>query len=266
MSLVRTALRIATVEALRPSSLVGTDGPFPTLAGVYVFDSRIDPLDDVALAERRPIACIYTEEDNGEPIASAGPRFYKRMVDVVAELSVPATYNVGDGELVTAPAITDSELEFKLDMLEAQVRFVLHFGPTGALWRKLAILPAVDVRSIAHRTSEEGVRLAYRSLRLRVNLRNDDEVDPAPLLPFTGLAQFPEPLRSMLTGLPSDHYAVAIANALAPAAPQMPLVRPLKTVTLGGEVTDPATGNIPAAPNLTGELVDLDQGGGEISS
>jgi hypothetical protein len=256
MSLVRAALRIATVEALRPSAAL-PDGPFPTSAGRHVFDSRIDPIDDLALEERRPVIAVYTEEDNGDPIAKSGPVFYKRIVDVVVEMSVPAVYDLGEGEAVQMPAITDAALEFKLDLLEAQARFALHFAPSGAWFRKLAILPAIDIRSLPHRTSEEGVRLAYRSLRVQVQMRNDDEFDPLPLVEPHGLARLPQPTRDFIASLPADHYGRQIAEGMAAAAPSMPLRVALKTVGLNAKVTAP-DGTIPAAANVVASADNLD--------
>src|SRR6266704_771204 len=54
MSLARTALRLATLEALRPTASIASDGPWPTIARKAVFDSRIDLLE----AQIR-FACFY---------------------------------------------------------------------------------------------------------------------------------------------------------------------------------------------------------------
>ena len=48
MALYRTALRLATLESLRPTALLKTQGPWPTLAADRVFDSRLDPLLDLS--------------------------------------------------------------------------------------------------------------------------------------------------------------------------------------------------------------------------
>lgn len=256
MSLVRAALRLVTVEALRPSANL-PDGPFPTLAGRHVYDSRIDPIEDLRLEERRPIAAVYTEQDNADPIAQSGARLYQSTVDLVIELSVAACEQVAAG-IVTGVPESDADLEFWLDLFEAQIRWVLHFGPTGKMWRTLAILPAVDINSLPHRTSEEGVRLAMRTLRMKIKLRAVDEFDPAPATTPTGLARLPEPLKSVIASLPQDNYGVKIALGLADAMPVMPTAVPLKTVTLGGKATDPS-GAIPAAPNVQGSANNLDQ-------
>ena len=251
MSLARAALRIATVEALRPWAAAIAGGPYPTLAGRFVFDSRIDPVDDLAIAEQRPVICVYTEEDSTEKFALSGPQFYDQVVDLVIEMSVPASYPQAEAEPVVAPAVTDPALEFKLDMLELQVRHILHFGasPQAVAWQRMATLPAVAIHSVPHRTSEEGIRLAYRTLRLRIKLRSADVVPSGQLNAPTGFAAFPSPIAAFLASLPAGHYAVAIANALAPAVPVMPVANPLTTVTLGAQVGPPAPpGTAPVVP------------------
>jgi hypothetical protein len=226
------------------------------MAGGFVFDTRLDPVHDLITAERRPAIVVLTEEDNGDPIAQSGPRYYKRVVDVVCELSIPAAYTQ-NGETFIGPDISDAAHEFALDLLEAQVRFVLHFGPTGFWWRKLAILPAIDIRSLPFRDTEEGIRLALRTLRIKVTLRNDDAFDPTPAVAPTGIDRLPEPLQSFIAALPDDHYGRQVALGLAAQMPAMPAATPLQTVTLGGKVTNPA-GTIPAAANVQAQATDLD--------
>jgi len=82
MSLARTALRLATLEALRPTASIASDGPWPTIARKAVFDSRIDPLEDLKPGESQPVVCVYTDEDEGTSGQKAGgPPFKPRLID-----------------------------------------------------------------------------------------------------------------------------------------------------------------------------------------
>jgi hypothetical protein len=242
MSLSRTALRIATLEALRPTAALVSDanpsgGPWPTLALAHVYDSRIDAVDDLAANERRPVIAIYTDEDNGDPGQKPGGPPYKRVVDLVIELSVIARGDFG-GEYVAGVAYTDAELEADLDLIEAQSRFALHYGPTGAIWRKLTGRKVIDIRSLPHRTSEEGDRLAMRTLRIKMVIP-DDCYDPTPTGDETGYARLPEPLRGVVAALAATAYGAKLARGLAGAAPAMPAAVPLDAVALRLDVADP---------------------------
>ncbi|MDQ2080480.1 hypothetical protein RA307_09835 [Xanthobacteraceae bacterium Astr-EGSB] len=246
MSLARAALRIATLEALRPTAAIVSDthpagGPWPTLAGARVYDSRIDPVDDLAASERRPVIVIYTDEDNSDPAQKAGGPPYKRIVDLVVELSVIALGLVGEGEeeaYVVGTAYTDAELEIELDLLEAQARFALHYGPTGAIWRKLTGRKVIDIHSLPHRTSEEGDRLALRTVRIKLVIP-DDCYDPAPSGSEAGNDRLPEPLRGVIIALAATSYGAKLAQGIAPAVPAMPAAVSLDAVALRLDVADP---------------------------
>jgi hypothetical protein len=87
MGLYRTALRLATLEALRPSGLLASDGPWPTLAGKHVFDSCIDPIEDLPVERATPVIVVYTEKDDGRSGQYAGGPPFLQTVDLVFEIS-----------------------------------------------------------------------------------------------------------------------------------------------------------------------------------
>jgi len=259
MSLSRTALRLATLEALRPTASIATDGPWPTLAGAAVFDSRVDPIDDMAPAERQPVVCVYTEHDEGSSSQRAGGPPFRQIVDLVLELSVvvrvddgadPATYDAGIPE-------TDAELEASLDLLEAQIKFALLYGPAGALWRKVTGRKVTDPRSVPHRTSEEAVRLARRTVTWKCQVL-DDCFEAAPPADPVGLDRLPQPLRGVLAELAATAYGRKIGLGLAAVAPVMPVRTPFARADLNVKGADPS-GAVPAEPNLVAS-VDLPQG------
>lgn len=228
MSLSRLALRLATMEALCPSAAHAGSVLWPTLAGRYIYDSRIDPFDDDAEFDRRLVAAVYTEEDNSDSAQKSGGPPYRVLVDLVIEMSVIVGSNDSGQTEIGIPQ-TDAEMEALIDLFEGQVKFVLHYGQTGAIWRALTGRRILDIRSLPHRTSEDGVRLAMRTLRMKVVVP-DDCFDAAPSAAPEGLDRLPQPLRTVVSQLSETSYGAALAEMLAPAAPVMPVATPLSAV------------------------------------
>ncbi len=259
MSLSRLALRLATIEALAPTALVlGGEGTWPTVAGKRVFDSRQPPIEDLNPQEAGPVVCVYTDDDDAKAGQSRGGPPFLTTIDLVFELSVPlAIANDADpNTFVLADPQTDPQLEAGLDFLGAQIAFGLLYAPAGKIWRDVCGQRVQNPRSTIHRTSEEGVRLARRTLTWRVEV-NGDRFDPAPAAAPTGTMILPEPLRSVAAALPEGSYGTKIINGLIvePTAPVMPVAVPLNTVGLDTAAMPP--GAVPAAgqtPNINGEV------------
>ncbi|MFZ5715759.1 MAG: hypothetical protein ACOY3N_23275 [Bradyrhizobium sp.] len=242
--LAREFLRLTALEALRPSALLSSNGPWPTLAGRYVSDSRIDPIDDLNPEERRPLIGVYTEGSTLSKIAQAGPQFYKGDVDLVFELSVVATYNV-DGEMIVDYADTDAAIEATLGVIEEQIYHALHFGPTGALFRQMSKLPFDEWHSnVKHRSSEESIRLAARTLRARIRVK-ESCYDPAPAASPTDLDRLPASLKAIALQLGESTYLHELALGMARMAPVMPTRVDLDTV---GITAAPQPGEADTAP------------------
>lgn len=256
--LARTALRFATLEALRPTASITGNGPWPTTAGAYVFDSRLDPLEDLKPGGAQPTICVYTDEDEGSSGQKAGGPPFKQIVELCLELSVIASApsDADPDVFVAGVPETDAELEASLDLIEAQVRFILFFGSTGEIWRELCGRKVSSIRSTPSRSSEEGARLAMRRSVWKVELV-DDVYDPAPVTSPTGVARLPDPLKTVIAALLNTAYGAKIGAGLAGAAPVMPIAAPLKTVTLNEKLADP-TGALPASPNVAAEVDNLD--------
>lgn len=241
-------------------ALVSFSGAFPTLAGAHVYDTRIDPLDDLDPDTQQPIVCVYTDDTEGKAgQLRGGPPFFD-TIDLCFELSVvvkvpsdadPAVFVVADPE-------TDAELEASLDLLEAQIRFVLLFGPTGDIWRRISKRRVHTPHSTPHRSSEEGLRLARRIIKWSVEV-HDDCWDPAPVMAPTGNAVLPFPLSFIATKLAAPSYGAKIIAGLVaePTMPVMPIATPLDTVTLNESVKSP-TRIAPTAPNIVAEVDNLE--------
>ncbi len=87
MALYRTALRLATLESLRPTALLKTQGPWPTLAADRVFDSRLDPIEDLTKDQHKAVIVVYTEADLGYGSQKRGGPPFRREVDLIFEIS-----------------------------------------------------------------------------------------------------------------------------------------------------------------------------------
>jgi hypothetical protein len=257
--LAREFLRLTALEALRPSALLPSAGPWPTLAGAYVSDSRIDPIDDLNAEERRPLIGVFTEASSLHKIAQNGPRFYLGEVDLVFEVSVVANYQIAgqDGaEVIVDYADTDAALETVLGVLEEQIFHALHFGPSGALFRKMVKLPFTEWHStIKHRAGEENVRLAARTIRARIAVK-ETCYDAAPITVPTDFDRLPSGLQAIAGQLTESTYLHDLALGMARVAPVMPVRVDLNSVAITAPPQPGVTGTVPveaSADNLQGE-------------
>jgi hypothetical protein len=264
--LSRLALRLATVEALAPTARVlANAGPWPTLAQNRVFDSRDMPIDDLTPGDARPVICVYTEDDDGNAGQTRGGPPFLMTVDLIFEISLPLKVVEGNNPtvFVVSDPITTPQLEAGLDFLSAQIFFVLLYADAGAIWRNVCGRRVHNPRSTVHRTSEEGVRLARRTMTWKVEIEGD-RYDPAPATTPTGLAILPHPLRDVAAALPSGGYGARIVAGLIAetTAPVMPDAVPLDTVGLNVTVEPPgvmpSAPGVPGNPNIVGEVDNLE--------
>lgn len=243
--LARTFLRLCALEALRPSALLATNGPWPTLAEQYVSDSRIDPIDDLAGDEaKRPLIGVYTEATHLAKIAQAGPLLHKAEVDLVFEISVVSKFAVDGGQPIIDFCETDGETESALDALEDEIYQILHFAPSGALFRQMAKGIAESWESTAHRSGEEEIRLARRAIRSHWRMK-ESYLDPAPVTAPADLARVPAALQPIANALNGSTYLTALVLGAARAAYVMPTRVNLGTV---GFTTAPQPGTNNPAP------------------
>jgi hypothetical protein len=267
MGLYRTALRLATIESLRPASLLDTQGPWPTLAGPRVYDSRIDPIEDLkpGLENRRAVIVVYAEADQGYSAQKRGGPAFRREVDLVFEISQIAADGAGD-DYVAGYASTDSELEAELDRIEWEISNALYFARNGTLiarsqlehdcakpgetlmpiWRALTGEAVTEPRSHPHRTSEEAVRLAYRTVTWKVQCPDDHWPTLAPAEAITGLDSFPYPFRGVAKALAQVPAYAPLINGLVTGAPTPAVTPRLQRVGLNIEIIPPGqtkTGN-----------------------
>ena len=227
MSLSRTALRFATINALRGTN--PTTGP--TLAQNRVYDSRMDDFaPETFLGDAKPSIIVLTDDDEGDALSdqNGGPPF-RRLTSLVIEFAMVQTYEAKfeeDGvtktEFIPGYPSTDSEHEASLDLLEYQITRRLASDLSSdacVLWRKLARVWKFD----CHRqiVNDAGVKLAARILTWQCELEDDRTpvINPNEQDVPVGLDVLPEPLKTVAYALPSGALrdaCTAIANKLSP--------------------------------------------------
>lgn len=238
MSLARTALRLAAIEALRPSTSsprpgFPDGGPWPTIARHRVYDAKIDAIDDLVLGAPAAVVAVYADDDESRSYQKGPP--FERYVELCFELSVAQLMENPDAPASYEPAVpvTDAESEASLDLLETSIRFALMYGPTGALFRKASGNRIMSVTSKPTRSGEEAIRLAMRNIVMRVQIE-DDCFDLAPNNAATGLDRLPQPFRSVVAALPDSAYGRAVAAGLAEFAPTAPV--PTRPFTIAATI------------------------------
>lgn len=266
MALHRTALRLATIESLRPAALAGTTGAaWPTLAEGRVFDTRIDPWID-ANGEMRSCIAVYTENDLGYGSQKAGGPPYKHEIDLVFELSqITFAEAAGDPQtFVAGIPVTDEELEATLDLLEYQIEDALlnrSFGvmislgrfDKTTLWRWLTGSRVKEPRSMTHRTSEEAERLARRTVTWKVEIDDPDGPSHYPRAGATGLDRLPQPLRDVAIAFADEPAYAPLISGLADGMVPRAKLPQLKGINLNVEALRPGQSRT-GTPNLSAAI------------
>jgi hypothetical protein len=223
----RIALRLAVFEALCPHAVAAT-GPWPTIAGNRVFDSRQDPVDLLDPEEQRPLIMIYTEEHEQSNFGRAA-RFGtdENMVQLVIETMIATRGTVevaaADGSAQSVGTlevpVADWRHEMLLDTLEGLI--IRALDPKGippASWEAFRRV-AVELRGITSvplRSADKSVRLAARTLTLRLQVQPDAwPADPA----LTGWARLPSPLSTITDLFAPGSLAADVFDDLAGLVP-----------------------------------------------
>lgn len=171
MSLNRTIARLAAVSALNNYM----QEPWPTLAGPNIFDSKIEPVEDMKTDRAFPCVVAYTDYDKDH--WNKGAKIHaERLLTVTLELLIVQTERVKDGAEIAyqldCPA-TDSEIETSLDMLEVQIFRALAAGNEASDAFNFIAPSYFTVISRRGATVEGGQRLAARQLTMELKAARD---------------------------------------------------------------------------------------------
>lgn len=250
--LARTFFRLCALEALRPSALLATDGPWPTRGGKYVLDSRIDPIDQsLAAGDLRALVAVYTEGTRISQISKAGPLYHDVHCDLVFEIAVVTNFATEGGEVLIDFCETDGQTEAALDTLEAQIYDVLGSAPSGRLFRDMAKGVAESWHSEPRRSSEEELKLARRKITAVYRLKETYLAAPAATAPVD-LARLPPSLRTIAAALDGSTYLSDLVLGVARSAYVMPTRVPLDSVVFTATPTNAPAPVQSSANNLQG--------------
>lgn len=156
MSIVRTCVRVAAVEAIRDHLWKGT----------RVFDSNNSPLDDTVREKDTPFVSVFTDTDertvSGRDVFAA-----PQKLQIVIEFGLGGAIPAGETVEVGVPA-TDSGFERALDAIERHVLLALVHNPKsawGEIWRNM-VNEISSAKSDRGGEAERGGRWAARALTI----------------------------------------------------------------------------------------------------
>lgn len=229
--LAALALRRAVIELLTGK----------TLAGVFVYDTRLDQIDPTDIRDHRPVVSVYTEEDEAKSYSTREIYPNDTAITVVVETmvlsSVQMTVQNGDGtsSIVNVADIADSDAvtEALLDIMSHQIRRRMACKDVDQQTQAYAAIAmqVLDVRSYPQRTEDKSTRIAARSIHFRVKVLTDKDAEVAGTLP--------EPLATVAAKLTLPSSAAIIGQVADK------LVSPTKPAALDGIslVTTPEGGS-----------------------
>ncbi|MBB3965948.1 hypothetical protein [Rhizobium metallidurans] len=225
------ALRLITIETLRPTSAVLAKGGFPTFAGKNVLDSRAVSTQDIDHTQAyTPVLSVHTGTSTNTSrgaLADLEDFECECVLDIRAELAIAAEEG---GTVYAVPmAATDAEGELVLSALCAQVQFLLERSERGVAWRRIAPR-VISLEEMPFEFPDLGLRYLRRTMRYRLQVPGD--------LFLASEGGLPEPMRSIFEALPEQSYAKAKLAELAgyfTAETAPPLEQLVGEVRIGGE-------------------------------
>lgn len=177
MSLVRIALRICAVQALRGKTLVGDN----------VLDSEIGALETTAdgalkTTKDRPFISVYTDDSKVKDGHDLRSFCQNGQIEIVFEAGIATPHLVTNDdtdqtEVMNGLPATDAAFEFHLDMVMRQIGGALTDPKNewAEIFRNLIVSNASYQRSrISGDTN--GVRLAAHQLRVTANIVADPSI------------------------------------------------------------------------------------------
>lgn len=244
MSVYRSIARLAAVCALNNYM----EEPWPTLAGPYIFDSKIEPVEDMKMDRVFPCVVVYTDYDK-DPWPKAGRVHDDRFMSLTFEMLVVQTVKNDEATGQAQPyslecPSTDSEIETTLDALELQMFRSLTKG-TVASDAFNYICPSYHaVVSRRGASVEGGLRLAARQITVEMKAIRENAAGAVPvqigsfldrLTEFPDYADRVDDIIAMLTAGAADTpneramkmlgYTRDLAERLGSPAGAMPLLK-----------------------------------------
>lgn len=218
MSLNRTALRLAVIEALRPFGEVIKTSPevkrWPTAAEDNIADSLIEPWPATDARARLPFIGVFTDDaqiekhGSAQDVTFAGQGLHRCTLAI--EIIVPQTSSGPDGAVLQFVAETNAAAEVFLEAIEGQIFETLAAARLDGALRH-ALITIDGVQSRAWRDPDSNLKLSAR--RIEIECRIPEPVWPAP--GATGLDRLPRPLRNVAADLPANSPGRLVAEGIA---------------------------------------------------
>lgn len=246
----RLMLRLAAVNMLTPQ----LDEPAPTIAGIAVFDSRLEDIEFDAERIELPVILVYAEEDEHVlQDRGRGSGSYERHINLRFELalgSFSATVVDGVKRVTYGLPTTDAELEALLDIFEAQVWRAFWHPVRPASIALQAMIVQVDTwSSSVSRSVSDNNRLAARTITCRCRIPQDcrprttlEPVPPSDTVPKFTDAPYLDPLIATLALDPRNAGLMATLREAAGGGPQIqvPAFLRMTPQVYARKPTDPA--------------------------
>lgn len=182
MSLGRLITRLAVVNAINGFS----KEPYPTLAGPNIFDSKIEPLENIQPKEVYPICVVYTDYDK-DHYRHGNKAGAKRLLTITIELLIAQmTKEAGSDFYEIALPHTDSELESSIDIFETQVFRALEADNSAANVFRYMANGYENVISRRGADVNGGQRLCARQITMELSTLRDpiESTIPAAIAAF----------------------------------------------------------------------------------
>jgi hypothetical protein len=174
MSLNRLVARLSVVSALNNY----LTAPWPTLAGPNIFDSKIEPVEDMKLDRAFPCAVVYTDYDKDHWAKADSDRKHRLMTVTIELLIVQVAEQIETEGQPTRYQLetptTDSEIETSLDIFEVQIFRALNAGNVASDCFNYLCTSYDNVISRRGASIEGGQRLAARQLTLEMKTPRDN--------------------------------------------------------------------------------------------
>lgn len=205
MSLNRLLLRMSAVSAVANF----WREPWPTLAERLVFDSKVEPIENMEVDVVYPTIVVYTDYDKNHVSHQELPHTSRTMT-VTFELLMAVLSNVQDEDdayVIQLPR-TDSELEASLDVLESQLFNALRADNSAANCFRSLAWGIENVVSRRGATTEGGTKIAARQVTYEAKVIQEmaHPILPAFAVPFLtdlensdGFASMAQQVRALFT-------------------------------------------------------------------
>lgn len=182
MSINRLLIRTAAIAAISNFNRE----PWPTLAGPMVFDSKIEPVENIDEKLAYPICVVYTDYDRNSVI-HGDLAVDGRSLTITFELLMAMMSDSTEGGAFTVRyPVTDSELETALDIFEHQVFTALRADNSAAHAFRTIAYGIDNVVSRRGATVEGGQKLAARQITYEAKVLSEwaHPTVPGYLVPF----------------------------------------------------------------------------------